>query len=171
MQVLDGEKELGGVNAGLLLAEGDLAGQVEGEVLTRAVVQGEVQIVGGLEGVVKIDYEGVVGLFQHFGLGDGVFQLFLNNQILLLECLQSIYNPTLDMLGHEHLPEGPRPQHLHNLKRRKINLLVRNLTQLTRQLILGHLHILPLLILLLNIHRYLMPTLRPVLIIGLIAPP
>lgn len=38
MQVLDGEQELSGVDAGLVLAEGYLTGEMEREVLSGAVV-------------------------------------------------------------------------------------------------------------------------------------
>ena len=37
-----------------------------------------------LKSIVKVDDKGVIGLLQDVGLNDGVFELFLNDQVLLL---------------------------------------------------------------------------------------
>lgn len=116
----------------------------------------------------QVDDEWVVGLFEHFGFGDCVFKLLFNDQIFLLKGFESIYNPTLDMPRQEHLAKRPRSQHLYNLKRRKINLLIHNFVELMRKLILSRLHIL--LFILFDIHRnflvsWLHRTRRPIIIL------
>ena len=53
---------------------------------------------GSLESIVEVDDEWVVGLLQDIGLDDGVFELLLHDQILLLEGLESILFARLDVL-------------------------------------------------------------------------
>lgn len=63
---------------------------MEAEISTRTVVKGQVEIMGGLEGKVKVYDELMVGLFENIGLYDGILQLLLQNQVFLLEGFQGV---------------------------------------------------------------------------------
>jgi len=63
---------------------------MEAEISTRTVVKGQVEIMGGLEGKVKVYDELMVGLFENVGLYDGILQLLLQNQVFLLESFQGV---------------------------------------------------------------------------------
>jgi len=63
---------------------------MEAEISTRTVVKGQVEIMGGLEGKVKVYDELMVGLFENVGLYDGILQLLLQNQVFLLEGFQGV---------------------------------------------------------------------------------
>lgn len=52
-----------------------------------AVVESQVHIVGCLEGEVQVYDKGVGDLFQDVELGNGVLDLLICNQLLLLETL------------------------------------------------------------------------------------
>lgn len=63
---------------------------MEAEISAGTVIECKVQVVWGLEGEVQVDDEDVVGLFENVCLDDCVFQLFLQDQVFLLEGLESI---------------------------------------------------------------------------------
>lgn len=85
--MLDGEAKLSYVETCLFLREGDLSGEVEAQVASGTVVQSQVKVVRSLEGEVQVDYELVVGLLQDVRLDYCVFQLLLQDQVLLLQRL------------------------------------------------------------------------------------
>lgn len=90
VEVLDGKAELCNIEFGLIFWEGDLAGEVEAKVSSGAVVEGEVEVMGGLEGEMEVDDELVVRLLQDIGLDYCVLQLLLEDQVLLLQHLESV---------------------------------------------------------------------------------
>lgn len=90
MQMLNRQAQLGYVKLRLLFGEGHLPGQVEAEIPARTVIQSEVQVVWCLEGEMQVDDEDVVGLFEDVCFDDCVFQLLLQDQVLLLEGLEGV---------------------------------------------------------------------------------
>lgn len=54
----------------------------------------------------KVDNKLMVGLLQNVGLNDSVFQLFLQDKILLFQGLKSIETAILYKLSQEYFTEG-----------------------------------------------------------------
>lgn len=71
-----------------------------------AVIEGHVQVVLGLEGVVELQDEGVVGLLQDLELGQSVPQLPLLDQLVLGKLLECDEPAGGLVLGQEHVPEA-----------------------------------------------------------------
>ena len=63
---------------------------METQISARTVVKSEIEIMGSLEGEMKIDDELMISLFEDIGFDDSILQLFLKDQIFFLESLQCI---------------------------------------------------------------------------------
>lgn len=70
VQILDGDDELCDDKAGCMLPEVFASCDEFCEVAKSAVVEGHVEVIGGLEGIVELDDEGAVDLFQDVGLSN-----------------------------------------------------------------------------------------------------
>lgn len=120
MEVLDGQAQLSNIVLGLVLRESDFTGKMETEITTRTIVQGEVKVMGCLEGEVKIDDELMVGLLEDVGLDDCVFELFLKNEVFLLKCLKGIETSIDVQLGQKDLAKSTRAKRVDDSERRKV---------------------------------------------------
>ena len=54
--------------------------------------------------------------YEYGPLGDGVLDLILLNEMLLLECLDGVYVPRIPLLAQDDLAIGARPDHLHQVE-------------------------------------------------------
>jgi hypothetical protein len=63
---------------------------METEISSRTVIKCKVKVVRRLESEVKVNDELMIGLLENIGLDDSVLQLFLEDQVLLLERFQGI---------------------------------------------------------------------------------
>lgn len=87
MQVLKGEDYLSDNEFGSALAEFFLDDDELSKVAVGAIIQRHVEIEWSLEGVMQFNDKGKVYFLQDVGLTDCVLQLFLANQLLLIEDL------------------------------------------------------------------------------------
>lgn len=116
VEVLDGQDQLRDVEAGLELLEGHFASEMVAEVLPRAVVQGQVQEVRGLESIVQVYYKRVVGFLQHVRFRNRVLELLFDDQRLFLQGLQSIHLIARYVPSQKYLPKCSGPESLDNIK-------------------------------------------------------
>ena len=63
---------------------------METQISAWAIVKGKIKIVRSLESKMEIDDELMIGLLENVGLNNGVFELFLEDEILLFESLKCI---------------------------------------------------------------------------------
>lgn len=129
MQMLNRQTQLCYVKLGLLFGEGHLPGKMEAEISAGAVIECEVQVMWGLEGEVQVDDEDVVGLFEDVCLDDSVFQLFLQDQVFLLEGFEGIETAVNVELGQEDLAECTRAESIEDRKGRKVDLVCCNFVE------------------------------------------
>lgn len=89
---------------------------MEEQLTTRTEFKHEVQFGFSLECECKLDNERMLHVFEDGSLGDGVLNLILLDEMLLLKGLDSIDIPIIDLLRQEHLAVGTGADDLHQLK-------------------------------------------------------
>ena len=90
MEMFDRKTEFSCIKFGFFLRKSYLSGKMETQISAWAIVKGKVKIVRSLESKMEINDELMIGLLENVGLDNGVFELFLEDEVFLFESLQSI---------------------------------------------------------------------------------
>mmetsp|Transcript_51915 Transcript_51915/g.110321 ORF Transcript_51915/g.110321 Transcript_51915/m.110321 type:complete len:289 (-) Transcript_51915:16-882(-) len=116
MQVGDRAGGLGDVEASTALAEAARSAEMVEQLTAWAELHDHVELLGGLEGVVEGDDEGVGDGFQDTSLGLRVLHLVSFDDVLLAQHLHRVDFASAHMLHKHHLSIGPLAQDLHELE-------------------------------------------------------
>lgn len=116
MQVLQRQRDFRRVEASTLLGELLRLAQVVEELAAGTVVENEVELVAGLEGVFHAHDERVVDLAQNVPLRLRVLDLVLLLDHRLVQHFHRVDFVLTHLLHLEHLPETALPDHFQNLK-------------------------------------------------------
>lgn len=104
--MLDSKAELSNIEFSFVFGESYLPSEMEAQIPSRAIIQGQIEIMRCLESKMKVDNKLMVSLLQNVSLNDSVFQLFLQDKILLFQGLKSIETAVLYKLSQEYFTEG-----------------------------------------------------------------
>mmetsp|Transcript_51914 Transcript_51914/g.110318 ORF Transcript_51914/g.110318 Transcript_51914/m.110318 type:complete len:289 (-) Transcript_51914:16-882(-) len=116
VQVGDRAGGLGDVEASTALAEAARSAEMVEQLTAWAELHDHVELLGGLEGVVEGDDEGVGDGFQDTSLGLRVLHLVSFDDVLLAQHLHRVDFASAHMLHKHHLSIGPLAQDLHELE-------------------------------------------------------
>ena len=90
MKMFNSKTQLSGIESGLFFRKSNLSGKMKTEISSRAIVKSEIEIVRSLKGKMKVDDKLMIRLFEYVSFNDGILELFLKNEILFLQSLESI---------------------------------------------------------------------------------
>ena len=89
---------------------------MEEQLSTRTEFKHKIQLGFGLESVCELDDKRVLNIFEDGSLCNGVLNLILLNEMLLLQGLDSVDVAIIDLLRQEDLTVRARTNHLHKFE-------------------------------------------------------
>ena len=102
---------------------------METQISAWAIVKSKIKIVRSLESKMEIDDELMIGLLENVGLNNGVFELFLEDEILLFESLKCIQLVIGYQSSEKNFSKSPWAKNFDNIEGGKVNLVRGNLTK------------------------------------------
>ena len=114
VKVFQSQKNFSSIYSNLSLGKSHFLHQMEAEILPRAVIQPQIDIVGCLEGEMQIYNKWMTQLFQDVQFSNNILDLFVDYKLLLFEAFQSIFYLILRIAlvwGKKNPAEGTFSQH------------------------------------------------------------